>query len=157
MSLIPLDLLQSISLICCSVVQSCPALCDLMDCSTPGFPVLHYLLELAQTRVHWVGDLLQPSHPLSPPFPPALNISQHQGLFKWVVFSHQVPKYWSFSFSISPSSEYSELMSFRMDWFDLPAVQGTLKSVPLVPQFKSIKCLALSLRYGPTLISIHDY
>ena len=66
------------------VVQSCPALCDPMDCSTPGLPVLHYLPEFAQTHVHWVGDTIQPSHPLSPPFPPALHLSQHQGLFQWV-------------------------------------------------------------------------
>ena len=99
-----------------------------MDCSTPGFPVLHHLPDLAQTHVHWVGDAIQPSHPLSSPFPPAVNLSQEQGLFKWVISSHQVAKYWSFSFNISPSNEYSGLISFRMDWLDLLAVQGTLKS-----------------------------
>ena len=70
--------------VCCSVAKLCPALCDPMDCSTPGLPVLHYLPEFAQTHVHWVGDTIQPSHPLSPPFPPALNLSQHQGIFQWV-------------------------------------------------------------------------
>ena len=75
---------------CCSVAQSCPTLCSPMDRSTPGFPVHHHLLELAQTHVHWVGDAIQPSHPLSPPSPPALNLSQHQGLFQWVDSSHQV-------------------------------------------------------------------
>ena len=72
--------------------QSCSILCDPMDCSMPGFPVHHQLLELAQTHVHWVGDAIQPSHPLSSPYPPAFNLSQHQGLFQWVGSSHQVAK-----------------------------------------------------------------
>ena len=107
----------------------CLTLCDCMDCSTPGFPVLHYLLEFAKIHVHWVGDAIQPSHPLSSPAPPAFSLSQHQGLFKWVSYSHRWPKDWSFSFSISPSNEYSGLISFRVDWLDLLAVQGTLKSL----------------------------
>ena len=77
---------------CCPVTQSCPTLCDSMDCSTPGFSVLHYLLESAQTHVCWVCDVVQPSHPLLPPSPPALSLSQHQGLFQWVGSSHQVAK-----------------------------------------------------------------
>ena len=101
--------------------------CDPMDCSTPGLPVHHQLLELAQTHVHWVGDAIQPSHPLLPPSPPAFNLSHHQGLFKWVGSSHQVAKGWSFSFNMSPSNEYSGLVSFRIDWFDLLSVQGILK------------------------------
>ena len=100
-----------------------------MDCSTPGSPVLHHMTELAQTHVHWVNDAIQPSHPLSLLSPPALNLSQDQGLFQWVRSLHQWPKYWSFSFSISPSNEYSGLISFRTDWFDLLAVHGTLKSL----------------------------
>ena len=104
-------------------------LCDRIDYSIPGFPVLHCLPEFVQTHVHWVSDAIQPSHPLSSPSPPALNLSQLQGLFKWVSSSHQVAKYWSFGFSISPSNEYSGLISFRIDWFDLLAVQGTLKSL----------------------------
>ena len=100
-----------------------------MDQSMPGFPVHHQLPEFTQTHVHWVGDIVQPSHPLSFPSPPAFNLSQHQGLFKWVSSSHQWPKYWSFSFNISPSNEYSGLISFRMDGLDLLAVQGTLKSL----------------------------
>ena len=75
-----------------SVAQLCPALCDLMNCSTPGLPVHHQLPEPTQTRVHWVGDAIQSSHPLLSPSPPALNLSQHQGLFKWVSSSHQVAK-----------------------------------------------------------------
>ena len=74
------------------VAQLCPTLCDPMDCSTPGFPVLHHLLELVQIQVHQVGDAIQLSHPLSSPFPPAFNLSQHQGLFKWVSSLHQVAK-----------------------------------------------------------------
>ena len=85
-----------------------------MDCSTPGSPVLHYLPEFAQTHIHWVGDAIQPSRPLSPHSPPALNLSQHQGLFQEVGSSHQRPKFWSFSFSISPFSEYSGLISFKI-------------------------------------------
>ena len=100
-----------------------------MDCSKPGFPLLHNLLEFAQTYVHWVSDAIQPSHPLSPPSPPALNLSQQQGLFQWVGSSHQGLKYWSFSFSITPSHEYSGLISFRIDWFHFLAVQGALKSL----------------------------
>ena len=185
------------------VVRSCPTLCNSMDCSTPGFPVLHCLPEFAQTHVHQVGDAIQPSHPLSPPSLPALNLSQHQGFFKsyigassvqfsrsvmsdslwphelqharppcpsptpgiypnscplsqWChptisschpllllpsilpsirVFSNESAlsitwsKYWSFHFSISPSNEYSGLISFRMDWLDLLAAKGTLKSL----------------------------
>ena len=114
---------------CCSISKLCPALCDPMNCSTPGFPVFHHLLELVQTHVCWVGDAIQPSCPLLPPFPPAFILSQHQGLFQWAALHIRWPKYWSFSFSISPSNEYSWFISFRIDWFDLLAVQGTLKSL----------------------------
>ena len=113
-----------------SLAQSCPTLCDPVDCSVSGFPVHHQLRELAQTR--WVGDAIQPSHSLSSPSSPAFNLSQHQGLFKSVTFSHQVAtKHWSFSFNISPSNEHPGLIliSFRMDWLDLLAIQGTLKSL----------------------------
>ena len=91
-------------------------------------PCHHQLPQLTQTHVRWIGDAIQPSHPLSSPSPPAFNLSQHQGLFQEVSSSHQVPKYGSFSFSISPSNEYLGLISFRMDWLDL-AAQGTLKSL----------------------------
>ena len=94
----------------------------------PGFPVLHHLPKLAQTHVHWVRDVIQLSRPLLSPSPPAFYLFQHLGLFQWVRSSIRWPKYWSFSFSISPSSEYSGLISFRIDWFDFLAVQGTLKS-----------------------------
>ena len=127
------------------------------DCNTPGFPIHHQLLELAQTHVHWVGDAIQPSHPLSSPFPPAPDSSKHQGLFQWVSSSHQVAKEWSFSFSISPSNEYSELISFRIDWFDLLAVQGTLKSLLQHHSSKASILWALSFLHSPTITSIHDY
>ena len=93
---------------CCSLTQSCPTLCDSMDCSMPGFPVLHQLPKLAQTHVHWVTEAVQPSYPLSSPSPPAFNLSQHQ----W-------PKYWSFS--ISPANKYSGLISFRIGLISLPS------------------------------------
>jgi len=106
-------------------------LCTPMDCSTPGFPVLLYHLKFTQTHVHWVGDAIQPSHLLSFPSPPAFNLSQHQDLFNFFnqsVLCIRWPKWWNFSFSISPSSECSGLISFRIDWLDLLAVQGTLKT-----------------------------
>ena len=108
---------------------SCVQFCDPMDCSKPGIPVHHQLPEFTQTRVHWVGDAIQPSHPLSSPSPPAFNHSQHQGLSYESAFHIRWPKYWSFSLNISPSKKQSGLISFRMDWFYLLAVQGTLKSL----------------------------
>jgi len=100
----------------------CLTLRDPMDCTMPGFPIHHQLLELAQSHVHRVGDAIQPSHPLSSPSPPAFSLSQHQGLSNESVLYIRWPKYWSFSFSISPSNEYSGLISFKMDWLDLLAV-----------------------------------
>ena len=102
-----------------SVGQSCPSLCDSMDWCMPGFPVFHHLPELAQTHVHWVSDAIQPCHPLSSPSPPTLNLSQHQGLFQWVSSLHHVARVLGFSFRVSPSNEYSGLISCRIDWFDL--------------------------------------
>ena len=112
-----------------SDAQPCPTICDPMNCSTPGLPVYYHLSEFTQTHVHRVGDVIQPSHPLPSPSSPAPNPSQHQGLFQWVNSSHEGPEYWSFSFSIIPSKEIPGLISFRMDWLDPPAVQGTLKSL----------------------------
>ena len=113
----------------CSVARSCRTLCNPMDCSTLGFPVLYHLLEFAQTHVHSVGDAIQSPPPLSSPSPPAFDLSRHQGLFNESVFRIRWPKYWSFSFSISPSNEYSGLIYFRIDWLGLLAVQGILKSL----------------------------
>ena len=100
-----------------------------MNRSTPGLPVHHQLPEFTQIHVHLVSDVIQPSHPLSFPSPPAPNPFQHQSLFQWVNSSHEVAKVWSFSFSIIPSKETPGMISFRMDWLDLLAVQGTLKSL----------------------------
>ena len=118
-----------VKVICCSLVKSCPTLWDPMECSTPGSSVLHYLPEFAQVHVHWVGDAIKPSHPLPPPYPlpsifPSIRVFSNESVLRirW-------PEYQSFSFSINPSSEYSGLMSFRIDWFDLPAVQRTLNSL----------------------------
>ena len=111
------------------VAQSCPTLCNHMDCSTPGLPVHHQLPELVQTHVHWVYDVIQPSHPLLSPSPPAFNLSQHHGLFKWVSSSHHVPKVLEFQLQHQSFQDYSGLISFRMDWLDLLAIQGTLKNL----------------------------
>ena len=100
-----------------------------MNRSIPGPPVHHQLLEFTQTHVHRVSDAIQPSHPLSSPSPPAPNPSQHQSLFIESTLCMRWPKYWSFSSSISPSKEHPGLISFRMDWLDLPLFQGTLKSL----------------------------
>ena len=100
-----------------------------MNRSTPGLPVHHHLLEVTQTHVHWVGDAIQPSHPLSSPSLPTPNPSQHEGLFNESTLHMRWPKYWSFSFNISLSSEHSGLISFRIDWFEFPEVQGILKSL----------------------------
>ena len=122
----------------------------------PGFAINHQLPELTQSHVHQVGDAIQPSHPLS-------SLLLLSSIFPSIrVFSNELvlcirwPKYWSFSFSINLSNEYSGLISFRMDWLDLLAVQGTLKSFP-TPQFKRINSSALSFLHSPTLTSIHDH
>ena len=120
-----------------SVTQSCPTLCNPMNRSMPGLPVHHQLLEFAQTYVHWVGDAIQPSHPLLSLSPPGFNLPHHQGLFQWVSSLHQVAKVLQFHFSISLSNEYSGLISFKINWLKFLAVQGTLKTFP-TPQFKSI-------------------
>ena len=108
------------------VTQSCPTLCNPMNRSTPGLPVHHQLLEFTQTHVHRVSDAIQPSHPLLllPPIPPSIRVLSNESTLciRW-------PKYWSFSFNISPSNEHPGLISSRMDWLDLLAVQGTLKSL----------------------------
>ena len=112
-----------------SVAQSCLTLCDPMNCSTPGFPGHLQLLEPSQAHIHRVGDAIQPPHPLLSPSPPIFNLPSIRGFSNELVLCIRYPKYWSFSFSISPSNEYSGLISFRMDWLDLLAVQGTLKSL----------------------------
>ena len=139
-----------------SVAQLFLALCDPVDCSMPGFPVHHQLLEPTQTHVHHVSDLIRPSHPLSSPSPPAFNLSQHQGLFQWVSCLHQVAKILELQLHISPSNEYSVLISFRMDWLDLLAVQGTLKSL-LQHHSSKASILWCSAFFMVQLTSTHDH
>ena len=136
-----------------SVSQSCPTLCDPMDYSMPGFPVHHQFPELTQTHIHWLGDAIQPSRSLLSPSRPAFNHSQHQGLFKWVSSSYQVAKVLEFQLQ-HQSSEYSGLISFRMDWLDLLAVQGTLKSLL---QYHSSKASILWLSAFFTVQLSHPY
>ena len=110
-----------------SAAQSCPIICDPMDCRTPGLPAHHQLAEPTQTHVRPISDAIQPSHPLSSPDPPDFNLSQYQGLLNESVLCIRWPKYWSFSFSINVPNEYSYLISFS-EWLKLLAVQGILKS-----------------------------
>ena len=140
-----------------SAAQSCPTLCDHMDCSTPGFPVHHQLPELAQTHVHQVGDAIQLSYPLSSPSPPAFNHSHHQNLFQWVSSSHQVAKVLELQLQFQ-----SFQWKFRTDLLQDGLVgspcspRDSQESSP-TPQSKSINSSALSLLYGPNLTSIHDH
>ena len=113
---------------CCSVTKSCLTLCDPMDCSVPVSSVLHYLSKFAQIPDQWVGDVIQPSHPLSPPSPPTPNLSSVRVFSSELALRIRWPKCWSFSFRITTFNEYSGLISFRIHWFDL-ALQGTLKSL----------------------------
>ena len=138
------------------LLQSCPTLCDPMNRSTPGLPVHHQLPEATQTHVHQVGDAIQPSPPLSSPSPPALNLSQHQGLFKWVSSSHQVAKLLEFhlqhrSFQWTPGSDLLKDGRVGSPWSPRDSQESS------TPQFKSINSSALSLLYSPTLTSIHDH
>ena len=131
--------------------------CNHMNWSTPGFPVLHCLPWFRQTHIHWVDDAIQPSHPLlSPPSTPFLSIFPSITVFSnESVFCISWPKYWSFS--ISPSNEYSGLLSFRIDWFWSPCSPKDPQESSSTPQFKSINPSVLRLLYGPTLTSMHDY
>ena len=138
-----------------SVAQSFLTLCNPMDCSTPGFPVLHHLLELVQAHVHRVGDAIQPSHPLLSPSPPAFNLFQHQGLFKWVSSLHQGAK-------VLVSASTSVLPMNIQNWFplgltnDLLAVQGTLKSL-LQHHTSKASILQCSAFLMVQFSSIHDH
>ena len=105
-----------------SVFQSCPTLCNPMDCSSPGLPIHHQLPEFTETHVHWVGDTIQPSHPLSSPSPLAFNISQHQGLSSESALRIRWPKYWSFSFSISPAMNIQD--RFPLGWTGCISLQS---------------------------------
>ena len=128
-----------------------------MNYSVPGLPVHHQLLEFTQTHVHRVGDAIQPLHPLSKPSPPAPNPPSIRVFSNESTLHMRWPKYWSFSFSISPSNEHPGLVSFRMDWLELLAVQRTLKSLLQHHSSKASNSSALSFLHSPTLASIHDY
>ena len=139
-----------------SVAQSCPTLCNPTDCSTPVLPVHHQsqsLLKLTSIESVMPSSHLNLCRPLLllPSIFPSIRVFSNESVLhiRW-------PKYWSFSFSISPSKQYSWLISFRMDWLDLLAVQGTQESSP-TSQFKHINSSAFSFLYSPTLTSIHDY
>ena len=140
-----------------SVAQLCPTLCNPMDCSMPGLPVHHQLPEFTETRVHWVGDVIQPSHPLCCPLLflpsvfPSIRVFANESALRI-----KRPKYCSFTFNISPSNEYSGLISFRMDWLDLLAVQGILKSL-LQHHSSKASILQHSALCNPDFTSIHDY
>ena len=125
-----------------------------IDCSTPGLPVHCQLPEFTLTHVYWAGDAISPSHPLSPPSPPDVNLSQIKVFSNESVLHIRQSKYWSFSFNISPSNEYSGLISFRMDWLDLLAVQGTLKSLL---QHHSLKASILQCSAFLVVQLLHPY
>ena len=136
---------------------SCVRLCDPMNHSTPGLPVHHQLLESTQTHVHRVSDAIQPSHPLSSPFPPSLNLSRHQGLFQWVSSLHQVAKVLEFQFQ-HQSFQWTPRTDFLSDGLvESPCSLRDSKESSPTPQFKSINFLVLSFLYSPTLTSIHEY
>ena len=128
-----------------------------MNRSTPGLPVHHQLPEFIQTHAHQVGDAIQPSHPLSPPSPPDPNPSSIRVFSNESTLHIRWPKYWSFSFNISPSNEHPGLISFRMDWLDLLAVQGTLKSLLQHYSSKASIFWHSGFLHSPTLTSIHDH
>ena len=140
-----------------SVAQSCPTLCDPMNCSIPGLPVHHQLPEFTQTHVHWLRDAIQPSHPLSSPSPPAPNPSQHQSLFQWVSSSHEVAKVLDFhpqhqSFQWTPRTDL-----LQNGLVGSPCSPRDSQESSPTPQFKSINSSLLSFLYSSTLTSIHDY
>ena len=138
-----------------SVTQFCLTLCNPMDCSMPGFPVHHQLLELAQTHVHWVGDPIQPSHPLLSPSLPIFNLSQHQGLFQWVSSSHQLARVLELQASAFPMNIQDWL---PLDWMVVSpcSPRDSQESSP-TPKLKSISSSVLSFFYTPVLTFIHDY
>ena len=138
-----------------SVTQLCRTLQDPMNCSMPGLLVHYQLPEPTQTHVHWVGDAIQPSHPELSPSPPALIFPSIRDFSNESALRIRWPKYWSFSFNISPSNEHPGLISFRMDWLDLLAVLGTLKS--LLQHHSSKAPILYLFLYSPTLTSIHDH
>ena len=140
-----------------SVVQSCPTLCDPMNCSTPGLPVHHKLLEFTQTHAHRVGDAIQPSHPLLSPSPPAPSPSQHQGLFQRVNSSHEVAKVLEFQLQHQSFQWTTRNYLLQDGLIGSPCSPRDCQESSSTPQFKSINFLVLSFLYSPTLTSIHEH
>ena len=136
------------------VAQLCPTLCDPMDRSMPGLPVLHQLSEPTKTHVHWVSDAIQPSHPLSSPSPPALNLVQHQGLFQWVSSSYQIDKILELQHQLFQWTLGVDFLSDWLGWVPC-SPRDSWESSP-APPFNSINSLLPSLLYGPTVTSIND-
>ena len=135
-----------------SVAQSCPTLCDPMNCSMPGLPVRHQLPESTQTHVHWVNNAIQPSHPLSSPSPPALNLSQHQALFQWISSLHQVAKVSEFQLQ-HQSFQWTLRTDLLLEGLvGSPCSPRDSQESSTTPQFKSINSSALSFLYSPTHI-----
>ena len=142
---------------CSSVAQLCPTLWDPMNCSTPGLPVHHKLPEFTQTHAHWVGDVIQPSHPLLSSSPPVSNPSQHQGLFHWVNSSHEVAKGLEFHLQ-HQSFQWTPRTDLLQDGLvGSPCSLRDSQESSTTPQFKSINFSALSFPHSPTLTSIHDH
>ena len=138
-----------------SVAQSCPTLCKCMDHRTSGLPVHHQWLEFTQTHLHWVGDAIQSSHPLSSPSP-AFNLTQHQGLFQWVSALHQVARVLELQLQ-HQSFQWTPRMILWDGLVGSPCSPSDSQESSPTPQFKSINSLVLSFLYNPTLTCIHDY
>ena len=140
-----------------SVTQSCPTLCDPMNCSTPGLPVHYKLPAFTQTHAHRVGDVIQPSHPLSSPSPPALNPSQHQGLFQWVNSLHEVAKVLEFQLQHQSLQWTPRTYLLQDGLVGSPCSPRDSQVSSPTPQFTSINFSVLSFLHSPTLTSIHDH
>ena len=140
-----------------SVAQSCPTLCDPINRSTPGLPVHHQLPEITQTHVHWVGDVIQPSHPWSSPSSPASNPSQHQSLFQWVNTSHEVAKVLEFQLQHHSFQRNTRADLLQNGLVGSPCSPRASQESSPTPQFKSINSSALTFLHSPTLTSIHDH
>ena len=139
------------------VTQSCLTLCDPMDCSTPGLPVPYHLLKFVQVHVHYIGDAIQPSHPLTPSSPSAFNLSQHQGLFQWVSCSHQMMKI--LELQVQHQSFQREFrIDFPSDWLVWsPCWLRDFQESSPAPQLEGITALVLHLLHGPALTTVHGH
>ena len=145
-----------VNICCCSVAQLCPTLCNSMDCSMPGLPVPHHLPEFVQVRVHCIGDAIQPSHPLTPSSPSALNLSQHKGLFQWVACWHQMTKLLELQLQ-HQSFQWLFSVDLLSDWLVWsPCCPRDSQESPPAPQFEGTNFLAFCLLYSLALTTVHD-